>query len=344
MIVREPQVGEGTIWDNYVRNCQFGTPQHLFAWKQVMEEAFHSRTHYLLAEENGSLQGVLPLIHVRSPLTGNYMTSLPGGICTESDEAARLLFEHARELVIKQNARYLILRDGRRKWDLPDTEVNEEHVTFLLVIPSDLEELKHRMKKRNRQVINQTHNHGMSGKFGIANLDEYYPIYSRAMRELGTPTLGLRFLKIVAARFPGELELITILHQSKIIGGGFIHPFRDTVFCLWSGLLHEEYKHHPSYLLYWKAVSYAHHNGYLLVDLGRCQKNSGGYVFKRGFGGKELQLYQQVYLNGRNKAPEVGAERKADSKYRLFTSVWRHLPLPVTEILGPLLRRQLPFG
>jgi hypothetical protein len=132
MIVSEAKAGEEARWDAYVYGCTYSTPQHLFAWKKVMEEVFNSKTFYLLAEENGSISGVLPLIHIKSLLGGNYFTSHPGGICTESDEAAGLLFEYARELVKAKNAKYVILRDGRKKWELPHVVTDEEHVSLCM--------------------------------------------------------------------------------------------------------------------------------------------------------------------------------------------------------------------
>lgn len=344
MIVREIQTGEETSWDTYVQNCPYSTPQHLFAWKKVMEGAFKSKTYYLVAEENGAIQGVLPLIHIKSMLAGNYVTSLPGGICTDNDEAARKLYEYARELVDAGKARYLILRDGRRKWDLERTVTDEEHVTFLIEIPSDLNVLKLMMKQKTRQIINKVSANGMVRNLGIDNLKQYYPIYQRAMRELGTPTLGFDFFVKLSYQFPEELNLVTITQNGNIIGGGFIHPFKQTVYCLWSGLLHKHYKLHPSYSLIWESIIFTYKHGYQLLDIGRCRKSTGGYKFKRGFGGRELQLYQQVYLNGSNQAPAVGGERKADLKYQIFIKFWKLLPLQITELLGPILRKQMPFG
>lgn len=100
-----------------------------------MEDTFRSRTYYLVAEDQGVIRGVLPLIHVKSLLAGDYVTSLPGGICTDDEEAARQLFDHARGLVDANRAKYLILRDGRRKWDFPDVRTDEELVTFIIEIP-----------------------------------------------------------------------------------------------------------------------------------------------------------------------------------------------------------------
>jgi predicted N-acyltransferase len=185
---------------------------------------------------------------------------------------------------------------------------------------------------------------GLLAKVGLENLFDYYPIYSKSMKELGTPTLGSDFFTSIAAHFNGDLNLITLTHQNQIIGGGFVFPYNNTVNCLWSGLLQAYYSLNSSYLLHWSVFRLAAQAGYQFVDTGRCKKNSGGHEFKRGFGGQEQQLYQQIYLNGLNHAPSVGAQKKEDIRYQVFTKVWHLLPLQATELLGPILRRQMPFG
>jgi FemAB-related protein (PEP-CTERM system-associated) len=344
MIVREIRRGEEDRWDEFVSSCQTSTPQHLYAWKQVMEETLNSETHYLLAEEKGNITGVLPLIHVKSLITGHYITSLPGGLCTEDVETAGTLLEHAKEFVRATNARYLILRDGHKKWEFPYLVTDEEHVTFLIDVSPNLDQIKRTMKKRSRQLVNQASNNGLKATLGLDNLSVYYPIYARAMQEIGTPTLGLGFFKSVATHLPTRTNLIIVNHDDKIAGGGFISPFKQTVTCLWSGLLRNYYELQISHLLYWETIKYSHLNGYQYLDLGRCRKNSGGFEFKKGFGGQVQQLYQQFYLNGIAQTPIVGAEMKENYKYRIFVAIWRKLPQLMTEVLGPKLRKQMPFG
>ena len=50
MHVREMRDGEEARWDDFVHSCEHSTPQHLSAWKKVMEQSFQSKMHYLLAE------------------------------------------------------------------------------------------------------------------------------------------------------------------------------------------------------------------------------------------------------------------------------------------------------
>lgn len=344
MQVREFNNTDADRWDKFVKNCDHSAPHHLSAWKYVMEEVFNSKTRYLLAEENGNISGIFPLIHIRSFVGGNYFTSLPGGICARSDEAAFLLLEHAKEFVKQYSAEYLILRDGRKMWDLPELKTNEEHVTFEIEVPSSLDQIKKAMKKRTRQLINQASNNNLETSFGMENLEDYYPIYSKAMQEKGTPTQGLEFFKSIAAHFPTESNLLTINQEKKILGGGFIAPYKQTIFCTWSGLLRDYYHLRISHLLVWETIKFAYENKYNKVDLGRCKKDSGGFGFKKNFGGKPLQLFQQVYLNKLEKPPQIGKEMENSPSYRAFVNIWRRLPESMVETYGPKIRKQIPFG
>jgi FemAB-related protein (PEP-CTERM system-associated) len=344
MQIREMRDGEEDRWNHFVRGCETSTPQHLSAWKKVMERVFKSKLHFLLAEENGNITGVLPLIHVKSLVAGHYFTSFPGGLCASDERTASLLLDHVKGMVKAANASYLILRDGRKKWDLPELVTDEEHVTFLIEIKSNLDHVKRAMKKDTRQHINKASKNGLFATLGLEHLPQYYPIYSRAMHALGTPTLGIDFFQCMASLLPKNTDLITLYYADRVVGGGFISPFEEKVYCSWSGLLQEHYNLSTSYLLAWEAIKYAHKNEHRWVDLGRCQKNSGGYEFKKQFGGSCQQLYQQFYLNGIDLPPNVGSEMKDDPKFRIFINVWRKLPQRLTEVLGPELRKQMPFG
>ncbi len=344
MEVRELRDGDWVQWDEYVRCADLSTPYHLVRWKNVLEETFGSETHYFYLAENGKIIGVLPLVHINSVLAGHYVTSLPGGLCAENEQAAEILLLRAEQLVKASGAKYLILRDGRKKWDLPNLITDENHITFMIELNSDPELTKSTFKKRTRQLVNKAVRSNLESVPGMENLAEYYPVYAQAMKELGTPTLGFAFFRSMAENLPGESNLLTIYHEDRIVGGGFMAPFKETVYCTWAGTLREYYRLRPVHLLVWSTINYATDRGFHWLDLGRCRKESGTYVFKKDFGAEPLQLYQQFYLNGPHQPPSVGADMEDDPKYRAFVKIWRWLPIPITEFLGPKLRKRVPFG
>ncbi len=331
-------------WDKYVYDSAQATIFHLAGWKDVMEDTFGLRSHYLFASEGNRILGVLPLLHVKSRLSGHFFTSMPGAVCAQDEETARALVEQAKELVRASGAKYLILRDGHHKWCIPELVTNEDHCTLLVRLPKDLEEIWRGIKKRARQLTKKAIKDGVEVLTGPDSLDDFYPVYSQAMRDAGTPTLGLRFFRRVAAQFPAHFTLTTVRCGCQILGGGFMAPFKDTVYCTWGGMLRQFYNLRPNHLLYWETLKYGCENGFQWVDLGRSRWDSGTFVFKMNWGAEPRPLYQQYYLNGISQPPTVGSSMEADAQYRLFVKVWRRLPLSVTEALGPQLRKNMPFG
>jgi len=331
-------------WDECVQSAPEATVYHLAGWKKVMERTFGHKAHYLMAMEGEDALGVLPLLHVKSRLTGHYVTSPSGGICCRDDQAATALLERAKELVIKAKAKYLILRDSYRRWEDPDLVTNEDHCTLVARLSPDWEETLRGIKRKERQLTHQGMRAGAEVVEGAQELERFYPAYARAMREKGTPTPGISFFRNILDELPAHMRLLAVRRQDQVLGGGLIAPFRDTVHCAWAGVLREFRDFRPSHLLYWETMRYGSANGYQWVDFGRSRWDSGSFTFKKSWGGEPRQIYQQYYLNRIVRPPAVGGGREEDAEYRLFVRIWRRLPLSLTEVLGPQLRKRMPFG
>lgn len=344
MDIRQLQDRDSEGWDAYVQSAPLATFFHLSGWRDVWAGVMGSQTHYLLATDGERVAGVLPLIHVKSRLAGHFLTSLPGGMCADGDEAAIALLARGRELVTETGADYLILRDGLRRWDLPGLAINDGHCTFWIDISDGVEAARARLRRNTRYYTNRGLRAGVEALSNRRALDDYYPVYAQAMRERGTPTPGQRFFEEALDRFPRDLSLLTIVHENQVLGGGFMARLRDTVFCTWSGLPRAHFDLHTSYLLQWGTIEQAVRLGAKMVDMGRCRRDSGSYQFKAGWGGEERVLYQHYVLSGIERPPRVGAGLHEDAKYRLFFNLWRRLPLWATEAIGPQLRRRMPFG
>ncbi|MEW5986339.1 MAG: GNAT family N-acetyltransferase [Chloroflexota bacterium] len=344
MDISELSAGEEEVWDEYVQQAAGASFWHLAGWKTVMERTFGHQTVYLNAQENGRVVGLLPLLYVKSTLAGHYLTSVPGGLCADSEAVAAGLIEQAQELTRVRNADYLILRDSPTRWDLPGFVITNEHCDAIVHLPDTVDQtwklVGHDEKRHTRKAAKA----GLAAAISQNGLDSYYPVYLEAMRDIGTPTPGRKFFCNVADRFPDSFKIITVHQNGLTVGGGTLALFKDTLFCLWSGMLRRYYPLHPSHALYWEALKYSCQHGLRQVNLGRCQRDSGAYKFKLHWGAEARPLYQHYYLRTIDQPPPVGASMKEEARYRLFVNVWRHLPLAATEAIGPHLRKRMPFG
>ncbi len=75
--VRPLDPADDSAWDAFVRAHPDGSFFHLSTWRDVIARAFGHHTCYALAEQDGAIIGILPLVHVRTLLFGNTLTSTP---------------------------------------------------------------------------------------------------------------------------------------------------------------------------------------------------------------------------------------------------------------------------
>src|ERR1700681_2929768 len=91
LVVRGFDESDRAAWDTFVSNHPYGSPFHLIAWKESIEQTFGYRPLYLLATVDDHVAGVLPLFLVKNVLTRKRLISSPfavyGGILAESDNA-----------------------------------------------------------------------------------------------------------------------------------------------------------------------------------------------------------------------------------------------------------------
>jgi hypothetical protein len=99
-----------------------------------------------------------------------------------------------------------------------------------------------------------------------------------------------------------------------------------------------------SHLLLWGTLAYGCEHDLRWADFGRSLRETGASRFKSHWGGRMQPLYQQFYLNTVGETPKIGNERQQSARDRLLIEWWRRMPLSVIRVVGPQVRRQMPFG
>ena len=90
--------------------------------------------------------------------------------------------------------------------------------------------------------------------------------------------------------------------------------------------------------LYWSFMYEMIRRGMHQFNFGRCTPGSGTHRFKQQWGGKDLPLpWCESASGSRAATPSPG-----DAKFAWGPRLWRFLPLPVANRLGPRVVRYLP--
>ena len=163
-------------WDRFVRAAPGGTFFHLAGWSRVFSSALGLTPVYLVAERDGQIAGILPLVHQKSRLFGNALIAAPflveGGPLAADAAALEALDRHAAGLLRDTRAGYLEFRS--RKATRPGWQARTGlYATFRRPIaPTDAGNLQ-AIPRKQRAVVRKTLAGGL-----VSTSQEHPPIHS----------------------------------------------------------------------------------------------------------------------------------------------------------------------
>jgi FemAB-related protein (PEP-CTERM system-associated) len=331
-----------TEWDDFVVAQPEGTLFHLTAWKRSIERAFGFEARYLLAQKNGRICGILPLFRSSNWVQGQTLISTPfavyGGICFNDPAASIALRTAAVQMATEDGVDYLELREAHRPFS--DSFLTKElYVTFEQPLTKDPEQLMRGFPKDTRYMIRKAQKSGLRTVTDNAQLDSFYNIYAHSVRNLGTPVFSGRFFRILLEEFGSTAGVTVIWRDSKALAAVLSFRFRGTILPYYGGSLPEGRQFAVNNFMYWEVMRSACERGLSTFDFGRSKLGTGSYFFKTQWNMHSRPLPYQFYLVRRKNLPNFSP---ANPKFKLATSLWRRIPLPLTKTLGPSLVRLFP--
>lgn len=368
-------------WDLYVTQAAGGLPWHLSQWTEILYRTGGYETCFLMVRtEQGQVAGVLPLFFISSLLVGKTATTLPGGFCAESGEAARALVAAGRRRARVAGLQRFVIHDSRvdwqpvlhqgglASWDGPAMSLTShcEHEYWLVDLRPGVEALWGQLHRNVRRQVRIAQRNGLVvevDRTGTA-LAEFYGVFSRFAHQAGTPVFGQYFLENVVASFPNAFNIALVRREGEVIGGYFQLEMGNTVYGLWGAALPETLELRPTYLAYWEMLRESASRGFQFLDMGRSPAASTTSRFKGQWGGVAAPVFQHMAPLSRDdsvgSATEMARPHKAgvettmyqidsdgkfaDGRMQLMARFWPHLPYSVATYLGPKLRRHVPFA
>lgn len=343
MGVRLYQPQDQSRWDDFVKRSPAATLYHQIGWKVVVEKSFAHPAYYWLAEDStGNIQGILPLVHLKSLLFGSFMVSLPyfnyGGVCGEDDATQSDLVETAIEAAEREKATHIEFRQQTPiHFDLP---AKTAKVSMRLDLPASADALFKSFDPKLRSQVRRPIKEGMEARIGgMEELEPFYEVFSRNMRDLGTPVYSKSFFKNILKIFPGTSWICTVYKGAVPVASGFLVGFRETIEIPWASSLSEYNRFSPNMLLYWSVLKFACDRGFKTFDFGRSTLGEGTYRFKAQWGATPFPLYWHYWIEKGRALPELNPK---NPKYRAAITFWKKLPVGLTKVIGPLIVRNLP--
>jgi FemAB-related protein (PEP-CTERM system-associated) len=340
MIRVEKYTGSEETWDTFAAGQSGFTHFHRLRWRSVISEVFGHECIYLAARgPEQELAGVLPLVRVRSVLFGHYLVSMPfvnyGGPLG-SEAGVRALVNEAVELARRDDVKLLELRSTMA---LPiDLPVSHRKVTMLLDLPDSPELLLKKFGAKLRSQIRRPQKEGVTVAFGRNEVEPFFAVFSRHMRDLGTPTQSLAFFRLIADQFPDDCLFACAYLAGQPVAAGCGFRFGDQFEMTWASSLREYNREAPNMLLYWACMERAIEEGTRVFNFGRCTPGSGTHRFKLQWGARE----QALWWYNLAASSEVTTPSPNEGAYRWGPRVWRRLPASIATAVGPSIVRYIP--
>jgi FemAB-related protein (PEP-CTERM system-associated) len=336
-----PFVDSPEEWDAFVRLAEGGTHCHLWGWKSVIERVLdHECLYFAVRSPEGKLAGVLPLVRVSSRLFGSYLVSMPflnyGG-ALGSAPAVQSLVNRAVALAESGDIELLEMRS---RTPLPvDLPVSHRKITVVRdLAPGDATRVWESLRAKVRSQIRRPQKEGIEVRFGLDQVDSFFRVFSQHMRDLGTPTQPRRLFDALAETFPADVWFGCAYDRGRPIASGCGFRWNGEFEMTWAASLVRYNAVAPNMLLYWAFIERAAAEGLDTFNFGRCSPGSGTHRFKQQWGGRDVPLWWYQYAAGHRAATPSPDDRA----FSWGPRVWRQLPLPIANILGPRVVRLIP--
>lgn len=325
-------------WNEFVKT-NGGTIFHLIEWKDILEEAFGYRgLYHLVLDGREEIVGIMPLVAGRDLLLRKVGASLPFvnyiDICCSSEDVFSYIIDQVEKLPARYGLKHIEIRLKEQAVNKQGLSLNDTNYTLILPLDGDEEKVLSYSTSSNRNHTRKSYkNNYFTSCFGINKLPEFYEIYCRTMKRLGSPAPDYKFFKLITDKLGEYTTLLTVSDNEtgRVIGGMFLFSFGDTLYYPWGGSLAEYNKKYVNNFMYWEAAKCGISKGYKYLDLGRSPFESGTYKFKLQWGAVPFQLRYYRFGSGAE-----GTEIDRD-KLGLFVSLWKVMPGFITDFAGKIL-------
>ena len=341
-----------TEWDAYVQAHPQGSIYHQKAFLLSLQKTFgHRVLLFSIHDSNSSrLVGVLPLIEQKSPLFGHLWTSIAfvnyGGTLADNASIEQKLLENVQQAAEQTGIKRLEIRGlYQRPVEWP---VSTEKASMWLPLPPDhnSDTLLQQFKAKLRSQIKKGYTPQVSYKTGSHELlNDFYTVFSRNMRDLGTPVYTKALFANLLSDLTGKAHIVMVYHNNKPASAAFLIQNREMMEIPWASTIRDYNRYNLNMVLYWEVLKLSCAQSCSAFDFGRSTIDATTYKFKKQWGAQPIQHYWYSWEPKRSEAPssnETTAVSAQNPKFQLLISVWQKLPLWLANLIGPFVVKYIP--
>jgi FemAB-related protein (PEP-CTERM system-associated) len=212
---------------------------------------------------------------------------------------------------------------------------------MILDLPESSEALMKTFKSKLRSQIRKPMREGLKARIGGLDLiDAFYKVFLKNMRDLGSPVHSKKLMENLLVEFPDKAMIFVVYKDRKPVAGSFVCSFRKEFINPWASFIREYSQFSPNMLLYWAMLEYACDHGFSVFDFGRSTPGEGTFKFKEQWGARPVPLCW-LELSNEKEFAAFKTSVADKSKFDIAIQLWKKLPVPLSRILGPAIRKNI---
>lgn len=327
-------------WDDLVLTHPDYSFFHSSAWARVLSESYGYKPLYFTSIQNGNLRASIPVMEIKSFITGKRGVSLPFTdscpplIANESD------FEKLLNEVLRsgQKARWKSIEWRGGKDIFKEITPSSSYYAHTLDLTPSEPQIFSNFRDSTRRNIKKAAKDGVkvSRNYTPESLNEFSRLNCMTRKLHGLPPQPHAFFKQVYNHIVSRKKGFVLLakyHRKAIAGAVFFHFGKKAIYKY--GASDRSYQRmRPNNLIMWEAIKSYAQNGYKSLSFGRTEpKNEGLLQFKRGWGTREETI--NYYKYNLIKAEFVKTDLRPNTAYNIL----KRVPSPILNLAGTLLYR-----
>ena len=314
---------------------------HSRAWARVLHETYGYQPIYFGSLNSDSIKTLLPLMEIKSILTGKRGVSLPfTDYCEpifENVTGFDQLLQGAQQHGKQSRWQWIQVRGG----DGIDAEPDQQYCVHELKLEPDTESLFSKLRAAKRRNIRKAQSQKIKiiHAQDIEAVDAYFRLHCQTRKRHGVPPQPYRFFHKIFQHVisKGQGKVVLALHQNQVVASSILFHFRRKALYKF-GASDMSFQHlRANDLVMWEAIKSYAANGYQRFCFGRTAlHNTGLRRFKSDWGADERIINYYKYDLRRNDFVTTHT-----SENLLQQRIFQLLPVSALKICGSALYRHM---
>jgi hypothetical protein len=330
-------------WDDFLIEKSDASIFHTSLWAKTLFDTYYYTPMYLLVKNGNSIEFLLPIMSIKSSITGCRGSSLPFTDFCEplgihGKFTCNQIIDYIKLIGERKGWNFIEFRGGSELFKEQKYSVRYFGHTLKLTDESILfsqlkENTRRNIKKGNREGVKAIIQQSASA------MEEFYRLNCLTRKRHGLPPQPIRFFRnIYNYIIQNDLGIIVNgVFQNKTIASAVYFNFKKQVIYKYGASDHRYHHLRANNLVMWEAIKHYSRKGYNNFNFGKTDvQNEGLRRYKLSWGTSENTIKYYKYNLNRNCF--ISDRTRVIGWYNYF---FRKMPIPFLKILGNVLYRHV---